>query len=670
MPRTAKPEDLKQRLARKEIDDLTNRAAAAYRLELDKPYKRGMVRRGSRKIADDFEGIYFAETGKKIKLSHNTVAERAKGRKSRIESAKLQEWLTEDETEIVISHIIRSANQGFPLSHRRLKEDVDRILRARLGAEFREEGVGQAWTHRFVKKHSDRLKMAWSTPLESKRANAVNPTTNEAWWKLLGDTLTDYSIEPWNIYGVDEVGCQPYGTEKERVIGANRAGPQYQQRPGNRENITVLVTICADGSSTPPAVIFKGKAYQVKWKQDNPANASCGLDVVIFAVLKRKLSSERDAFTRTNAADITKENFLAIYGRAHIATLTSENVKAAFKKTGVVPYNPSVVSDVNLAPSVPQSLQSNLPAPPPTPVRIMAKMLSNLSLEDEESLATVNEDEEEPDSPTDAAKRSRAIVEDAAKELANTNYAYLIGKQRVLSSSPMVPPTAQPILNVPVDISSLLFITPKSKNEATLLAALRELHAENKTLKHRVIELQASNILNETYCNKLRFQLAAKEEKAAKKGKGRGKLMGDGLPRMLSGDEFHARVVEFTEWQRQEELRKEKRGNVRALWKEEVAKWEVEKERIKRENELVDERNEKAEQKWKNAQSAAKRANRTFKQRKPVKESKEKVPKKPTLKEFEASLEEDDSGDDSVESSGAEEEEETEGEGDDEEDSD
>jgi len=57
-------------------------------------------------------------------------------------------------------------------------------------------------------------------------------------------------------------------------MGARKAGPQYPQRGGNRENITVIVTICADGTTTPPAVIFKGQAFQVKWKQDNPANAS------------------------------------------------------------------------------------------------------------------------------------------------------------------------------------------------------------------------------------------------------------------------------------------------------------------------------------------------------------------------------------------------------------
>jgi hypothetical protein len=57
-------------------------------------------------------------------------------------------------------------------------------------------------------------------------------------------------------------------------MGGHKPGPQYQQGYGNQENITVIVTVCADGTSTPPSMISKGKGYQTKWKQDNPANTS------------------------------------------------------------------------------------------------------------------------------------------------------------------------------------------------------------------------------------------------------------------------------------------------------------------------------------------------------------------------------------------------------------
>ena len=49
--------------------------------------------------------------------------------------------------------------------------------------------------------------------------------------------------------------------QKEHVMGGHKPGPQYQQHDGNWENITIIVTFCTDGTSTPPAMIFKGKGY-------------------------------------------------------------------------------------------------------------------------------------------------------------------------------------------------------------------------------------------------------------------------------------------------------------------------------------------------------------------------------------------------------------------------
>jgi hypothetical protein len=70
------------------------------------------------------------------------------------------------------------------------------------------------------------------------------------------------------------VGIQAQGGGKhEYVFGGRKKAAPYQQRAGTRDNITVIVTICADGTSTPPATIFKGSAYQVKWGENNSLNA-------------------------------------------------------------------------------------------------------------------------------------------------------------------------------------------------------------------------------------------------------------------------------------------------------------------------------------------------------------------------------------------------------------
>jgi hypothetical protein len=134
--------------------------------------------------------------------------------------------------------------------------------------------------------------MYWSHSLDNKRGRAVNPATNKAWYDLLEDVLAgwrddefesdaeesrelDYEpILPENIYGMDESGFPASSSRKERVIGGAGKKTQHQRGDGSRENTTVIVTICPDGSYLKPAVIFKGQAYNVRWDQENPTEAS------------------------------------------------------------------------------------------------------------------------------------------------------------------------------------------------------------------------------------------------------------------------------------------------------------------------------------------------------------------------------------------------------------
>ncbi|THU81345.1 hypothetical protein K435DRAFT_785051 [Dendrothele bispora CBS 962.96] len=95
---------------------------------------------------------------------------------------------------------------------------------------------------------------------------------------LLSDSenvrVTVAPIDPELVYGCDEVGFMPSRGSKRRVIGARNRSIQHQQGDGGRENTTVIVTICADGTATKPTVIFKGSAFNLNWNQENPAQAS------------------------------------------------------------------------------------------------------------------------------------------------------------------------------------------------------------------------------------------------------------------------------------------------------------------------------------------------------------------------------------------------------------
>lgn len=268
----AKSQSKKDSEAREIKRKLLVQAVSMYQAEQEKPKKE---RKGLRTVCQLVEKEYYSKSRKWVKLDHKTLSRLASGGQSMADfNFTTKAWLTREEEEVVVQHVLELAERGFPVTHRRLKEHVDELLRARLGSKFPMGGVGVNWTGRFVQRHSGRLGTYWSRGLDNARGRAVNETTHKAWFELLGDTLKKYNIEEDCIYGADESGFAPGCGTKKFVIGGKGQKVQYQQRDGNRENITVMVTICADGTSQPPAVIYKGKAFLAKWNQENPLNAS------------------------------------------------------------------------------------------------------------------------------------------------------------------------------------------------------------------------------------------------------------------------------------------------------------------------------------------------------------------------------------------------------------
>lgn len=120
-------------------------------------------------MARDFENLFKVEIGREIKLCHLTLTRGENRGKNQASTNVSKSHVTPGETNILIDLIGELGNRGFPLSHRRLREHINKILQARLGDKFPQGSVGKQWKNHFVKKHSDRIKMLWSAGLESKK---------------------------------------------------------------------------------------------------------------------------------------------------------------------------------------------------------------------------------------------------------------------------------------------------------------------------------------------------------------------------------------------------------------------------------------------------------------------------------------------------------------------
>ena len=292
---------------------------------------------------------------------------------------------------------------------------------------------------------------------------------------------------------------------------------------------------------------------------------------MIFSPLKKYIGEERDKWLREHAAAMDKNNFLAIYGRAHVRALTVDNIKAAFKKTGVWPFNPNVVTKEMLAPSKETSCEAKLPIPPDDPtVNIIATMFQKLSMIKE---GQETDDVHNPTSDTPAVAGSsnltkHDVINEAVDGLSRSKLAHLISSTLTTSNDAMPSTLTQTITRSKP--SPLLLLQPKTETEILLMAALRESQEANDSLLNRNIALQAGNLLNEVYCGNTKTALQTQE---TKKKKVTGTLQ-DGLARVLTADESFEARVNLEKEQMNEAKAKETRKDSRAAWKEAKEVWQ------------------------------------------------------------------------------------------------
>jgi hypothetical protein len=226
-----------------------------------------------------------------------------------------------------------------------------------------------------------------------------------------------------------------------------------------------------------------------------------------------------------------------------------------------------------MAPSIETSCQSFLPLVPSTPIRYINNVFNELSRppqpengQGETHLAPKN------DTPTRLVHIAAAA---ALHDLPDTAAGFLYAGQPIQSTSELPPlPTALISPHKPHH-TNLLLMTATTDMERKLQQALLEANNRNMHQKGLITGLQSATVLQGKYCEMVQSQLAGDEEK--KKGTKRGRLMGDGLPKLLTDADFIARVAEHEENQVKEVAEKEARKLTRTTCKAELEAWVVAK---------------------------------------------------------------------------------------------
>ena len=125
--------------------------------------------------------------------------------------------------------------------------------------------MGKRWITRFLDRHPD-ISSRYSGNLDRQRAYASDPNKIKDYFRKFNNLRITHNLQPADIYNMDEKGfLMGMSTKTKVVTRVARKNPRVTH-DGKRELITDLETICGDGTSMAPFLIFKAKAgYSMGW---------------------------------------------------------------------------------------------------------------------------------------------------------------------------------------------------------------------------------------------------------------------------------------------------------------------------------------------------------------------------------------------------------------------
>jgi hypothetical protein len=220
------------------------------------------------------ERINIAQTAKKYNVDRSTLSRRYRGvQTSHAEQYENQRLLNDQQESELVEYIDKLCQRGLPPTREMLQGFASEICR---------QPVGKNWPNRFINRHKLDLVSRWTTGLDRQRKQADSAFRYKLYFELLERKIKEYSVEPQHIYNMDEKGFLIGIISKSKRIFSRRryeeGGVKQVIQDGNREWITCIACICADGSSLSPSLIYQAASGRVQdsWLQDfDPAVHQC-----------------------------------------------------------------------------------------------------------------------------------------------------------------------------------------------------------------------------------------------------------------------------------------------------------------------------------------------------------------------------------------------------------
>ncbi|KAF7569826.1 Trichoplein multi-domain protein [Pyrenophora tritici-repentis] len=373
---------------------------------------------------DPGDKFTYSEVARRFGVDRSTLSRRHQQIRGSNEAKSRNQQLLHPHQELqLLEHIDELTEAGLPPTRTMIQNFASAIAG---------RATSQSWVTRFFHRHPDAIISRWSTGLDRNRHRADSVYKYESYFDLLSTKMAQHHIRAQDVYNMDEKGFLIGVTGRSKRVFSKQkyetGGFKKVIQDGNRDWITVIAAICADGSTLPPAIIYEatsGNMY-ARWVDDiaiddpvyvtsSPSgwtNDQVGLawleqvfdrhtkekagnhtrllildghgshvtmdthtlqplDVVMFKPLAAAYSLSLQHYLQASHGllAVRKDDFYRLFKPAWDSSFIKKHALKAFKATGIAPIDPEVV--------LKKFRKSTLTAPPPL-VNVSRATITNL----------------------------------------------------------------------------------------------------------------------------------------------------------------------------------------------------------------------------------------------------------------------------------------------------
>jgi hypothetical protein len=212
------------------------------------------------------ESPNYTDYAKKYGCDRSTLSRRHRGvTRSHTEKCENQLLLNATQEKAFIQYIDELCTRGLPPSREMIRN---------FASEIAGRQAGKSWVDRFIKRNQIDLITRWASGIDVNRKRADSAFKYTLYFELLRRKIDEYKIDACHMYNMDEKGFLIGVLSKmKRVFSRRRyeeGGIKQQLQDGNREWITTIACICADGTSLTPTLIYQAASGNIQdtWLQD------------------------------------------------------------------------------------------------------------------------------------------------------------------------------------------------------------------------------------------------------------------------------------------------------------------------------------------------------------------------------------------------------------------